>query len=109
MATKRPRVSVVLDEDVAATVRQVAAMQGRSVSALIGELVTEMEPGLRRVVRLGEAIEQASQEQKEAIRLAVAESEKHAAALIGEAMEWLDSGDVTEGRPPLGNTGVRLL
>lgn len=73
MPAARPRVSVVLDEQVHETVRRVAAVQGRSLSRVVADLVSEMEPGLRQVADMGEAFQELTAEQVESVRRAVAD------------------------------------
>lgn len=118
MPAVRPRVSVVLDENVADTLRRVAAVQGRSVSSVVGDLVTEFEPGLRQVAELGEALDRLNGEQRDAVRRSVAAADQDIAGPLGHAIEQLQAvmGRVHEfaqdaaaggDRPPLGNTGVR--
>lgn len=71
MVAARPRLSIVLDEGVHETIRRVAAVQGRSMSSVVAEMVTELEPGLRQVADLGEAMDRMSEVQRADWRRAV--------------------------------------
>jgi len=85
-------VQVSLADDVAETVRRVAAVQRRSMSAVIGELVTEMEPGLRRVAELGEQFEQASVEQRASIQRAIERADEDVAVPLEQAFSAMSRG-----------------
>lgn len=94
----RPRVLVTLDWDVLETVGRVARLQGRSKSALVRELVTELEPGLRRLADLGEAYESLEEQQRETLRRAVFDADERlgeplqaAVTTAVEALQELDS------------------
>lgn len=86
MPTTKPRLTVTLPEQVYATVQRVAAVQGGSMSSVIVELVESMEPGLRRIADLGEAMDRATEEQRQAMRDAVAVTDERLAGPLAEAM-----------------------
>lgn len=114
MAAKRPRISVVLDEDVLDTLRRLATVEGRSVSKVVGELVSGLEPGLRPVVELGEAFESMTEARRAAVRAAVEAGEpglvepmRAALEAFGQVMLEVREAAAGDDSPPLGNTGVK--
>lgn len=115
MSAKRPRVSVVLDADVVETLQRVGAVQGRSVSRIIGEILRELEPGLRKVADLGEAFDRLTAEQASSLKRAVHAADADLGApledALGTVLQVLGRLDelATDAAnpPPLGNTGVR--
>lgn len=106
MTAVRPRVQVSLADDVAETVRRVAAVQGRSMSAVIGELVTEMEPGLRRVAELGEQLERVSVEQRAAIQRAIEWADAEVAPPLEQAFSAMSRGLDEAARVGAGNADL---
>lgn len=110
MASKY-RINAAFDERTYTIVRRVAAVQNVSMSAVVRDLVASMAPGLDQVAKLGEAMQSAVEDQKCAIRTAIAEVDREyaerllaAVDVVNEAMEALAEASP---RPPLGNTGVR--
>lgn len=101
------RVTVTVPNNVLETWRLAAQVQGQSLSGLIAEWMTELEPGLEGVVRLGLAMKQADESQREAIRAAVMDAAAVAEGPLGELrQDWMQ---VVEGaaNPHLSNRGVR--
>lgn len=65
------RVTATVPKPVVDTWRQVAAIQGQSLSALVAEWMAELEPGLLDVLRLRAAWEAADSAQRAVMRSAV--------------------------------------
>ena len=65
------RVTATIPKTVVDTWRQVAAIEGQSLSALVAEWMGELEPGLRDVVRLRAKWEAADAAKREEMRSAV--------------------------------------
>lgn len=49
MATKKPRLTITLDEDTYWVMKQFADLQGRSMSSVVNEILTEVSPSVARV------------------------------------------------------------
>ena len=95
--------------DVADALQRMAAVQDRTVSAAVAEVLEEMGPTFRDVAELGEAFEAASESQRLAVRAGVAESEvrvgPHVEALVREFRALM--GGLEGQTPDTSNTGVR--
>lgn len=116
MATSKPRLTITFEPHQAQTLERVAALDGRSVSALVRELVESLEPGLRRVAELGEATQRATEEQRAEIRAAVARIDQELAEPLAEAMGMSlavmrELDELTQGPtgPPASNQGGQVL
>lgn len=110
---RRPRVSVVLDGEVLDTLQRVAAVQKKSVSRLVRELVTALEPGLRPVAAFGEAMEAADSARRAGVQAAVLRGEPeleaalaHAVAVFAKVSTEIDDA-WTALDPQPSNRGVR--
>lgn len=67
--------------------RRLAEMQGRSISAVIRELVDGVRPGLERVIELGEAYEAASLATREIMADATQAAEAELGPQLAELRE----------------------
>lgn len=118
---QRPRLSVTLEADVYETIQRVALVQGVSMSSVVQGLAREMEPGLRRVAELGEAMAAASASQRESIRRAIARTDEELAVPLADALgvslevlRRIDAVGADEGHqerrdPPGSNQGGKVL
>lgn len=136
MPARRPRITVVLDESTVETLKRLAAVEDRSVSAIVAEILETFEPGLERAAEVGERFHAMAASQKDAMRRAIAFAEESVAGPLNEAFkavsavyemskEGAGAGDALAPtpadldsrrggvfsktraeRPPLGNTGV---
>ena len=70
-----PRVLVTLTPEQYAAVRRVAAVQGRSMSAVVRELVDAVAPVLARLADVGEQFTQSSAEVQDHLRASALEAE----------------------------------
>lgn len=114
MPAVNPRVSVVLAPAVAETLRRVAAVNKTSMSKVVSELVTEMEPGLRQVADIGEMIGDLDASRVASMRQVVADLDgelaepiKAGLAAMAEMSQAVDRVRSEVSAPPPGNTGVR--
>lgn len=128
MATKNPRVPVMLPPEHYAIVKEFAARQGVSMSAVIAELVEMVIEPFQRVLELARAADAAGESAKEGIRRAAEAAEAELLPMAERCTATWDlfeeatrgvlgdgcGGSVgarsaTDGtlRPPLSNTGVR--
>lgn len=81
-----PRLTVTFNEEHFTTLRRLARVQGRSASAIIRELVEAVEPGLRRAADLGEAAAEATDDELDALRRAVAQVDEELALPMASAL-----------------------
>lgn len=114
MPAKRPRVTFVLDAQVLHTLRRLSAVQHRSVSRIVAEMVTALEPGLVPIADLGEAMEAADAARRAGMERAVLRGEPelqaamaHAVAVFAKVSTEIDDAwrDLD---PPPSNRGVSV-
>lgn len=118
--SKNPRLIVTVKPHVKRTIERLAVVQDRSMSAIVGELLEELEPSLLRLVMLGEAFREMSESRKESLRQGIDAAEEQVHAAMMQAMEAAGliesvledaveaaNGDENDGQPPISNTGVR--
>lgn len=86
MPTAKPRISVTLDPSTAEILRRAAKVQGQSVSKLVGEMCTELAPGLERVAKFGEAFQASTLAQRESIRAGMNGADDVVHGLVQEAL-----------------------
>lgn len=80
---------MTVPDNVLETWRLAAQVQGQSLSGLIAEWMSELEPGLHGVVQLGLAMKKADEAQRAAIRAAVMDAAAVAEGPLGAARdEW---------------------
>ena len=114
MATTKPRVQVTLDPEMYAVLRDLAALNRQSLSAVIGELLHAVAPTVYRVVEAGRRFQALSEGMQDQVRGTFTAAEARIApaveALTAEALALLAAVDeaeqdprpVTRGsRPPL--------
>jgi hypothetical protein len=117
MATAKPRVSVTLDPDLHAALRELAALNGESLSAVIGGLLEALAPTVLRVVEAGRQFQALSNDMQDQVRKTFTEAEAEISPALSDlqtqafaALAALESGPhakqdprpVTRGsRPPL--------
>lgn len=88
----RLRITIQVDHDTNETLRRLAAVQGRGVSAIVREILQDFEPGLREVAELGERFQQASAEQRQLIIAAVETADREIAAPLAAIMTRMQEG-----------------
>lgn len=105
MATTKPRITVTLEQDVYDTLHGLSELQGVSMSSIVSELLTMVDPVQRKVLetmRRALAL-QGSARADFAAQLEQAQEQAEAMALpLFEALEGFAGGSV----PPHSNTGV---
>jgi len=114
MATTKPRVSVTLDPEMYAQLRDLARLNGESLSAVIGGLLHAVAPTVYRAVEVGRQFQRLSEGMQAQIRAQFTDAEieigpalqalteKAFAALAAVDEAEQDPRPVTRGsRPPL--------
>lgn len=114
MPTQNPRITITLEPQVHAMLRELSRLAAQSQSALVGELLEQCMPVMQRMVDVLRAAEQLKQQGAEALA-EVSSGLEHAQtkleAQLGLALETIDGGfrpilDAAEtvqrraGRPP---------
>lgn len=128
MATKNPRVPVMLHPEHYAVVKEFAARQGVSMSAVIAELVEMVIEPFQRVLELARAADEAGEAARQGIKRAAEAAEAELMpmaerctatwdlfddaarrALTGGGVGSAGARSDTDGtiQPPFSNTGVR--
>lgn len=98
---------MTVPDDVLETWKLAAQIQGQSLSGLVAEWMSELEPGLQGVVRLGLAMKQADESQREAVRAAVLDAAAVAEGPLSVARQEWDEAVAGATNPHLSNRGVR--
>ena len=88
--TPSTRISFTCSDSVADTLKRAAKVQNRSVSSLIAELLSDLEPGLRNVAEIGEKLDALTDEQKKERLSAVDLTDERLARPMHEAMDAYD-------------------
>lgn len=99
MATTKPRISVTVPNHVHDTIRRLAELQGRSMSAVVADILDSIHPPLMRTVALLEAARDAPAQVKEGLRRTIEDMEREMVSASGAGvaqMDWL-LGKITEG------------
>jgi len=105
LATTKPRITITADQDVYDTLRELAELQGRSMSSLVSDLLTLSNPVQQRVLA---ALRHATSLQAEAQADLVDQLERaqgEAEAMIRPLLGLLE-GFGAAAQPPHSNTGV---
>lgn len=111
MATTKPRVTITLEPHVAETFRVFAEAQGTRSSKVISELLTEVEPSIRKTLAILLAAKDAPKEVLNDLRKSFDDVAKGVEALADNAYSQLDDVESQLGlslsQPPYINKGVR--
>lgn len=125
MPTNKPRFTITTTKPVYDTVARLAALQGKSKSSVVNELLEAIHPPLMRTVALLEAAQDAPEEIKRNLRSTVLDMERDIAGSAGSGlaqMDWLlgkfhhggkgaedrrqPAGPISAPATPHSNTGV---
>lgn len=103
MATTKPRAMVTLDPETYKALRDLAAINGQSLSAVIGELLYAVVPTVQRVVEAGRRYQALSEGMQDQVRSTFTAAEAKIApaveALTEEAFGLLAAIDEAEQDP----------
>lgn len=77
MPTKKPSIHVVVEPEIAALYKRAAKAQNRSVSSLVGELITEIAPTIKNITESLEAAQTLPKEALMKMASDFAEAEKY--------------------------------
>lgn len=107
MATQKPRITISLDRDVYGTIRGLAEAQGCTMSGLISEFLTMVNPVQQRVLQAVKKAQALDTESKASMVANLEASEAQLTEMLGPLLAMMDR--FAEGQPPHSNTGVTNL
>jgi hypothetical protein len=90
MATKNPRISVMLDPDTFQLYHDFAAAQGRSMSSVIGEMLREVSPPIARTLSLLLAARDAPQQVLNDLAANFEKVEGEVRGMFGDSVSQMD-------------------
>jgi len=105
VATNKPRITITLEPDVYATLRELAALQGRSLSSLVAEQMGLLHPVQQKVLAAMRNVLAVEQEAKQDLADRLDSAQAQAEASIGPLLALLE-GFAGAAQPPHSNTGV---
>lgn len=104
MATHKPRITISLDKDVYDTIRGLSEAQGCTMSGLISEFLTMVNPVQQRVLQAVKKAQSLNVESKADMVASLEASEAQLTEMLGPLLALMDQ--LAEGQPPHSNTGV---
>lgn len=107
MATQKPRITISLDRDVYGTIRGLAEAQGCTMSGLISEFLTMVNPVQQRVLQAVKKAQALDTESKASMVANLEAGEAQLTEMLGPLLAMMDR--FVEGQPPHSNTGVTNL
>lgn len=90
MATVKPRINVTFEPHVYQTIKDLAELNGGSMSSVVSSLFTDLEPALQRLIVLGKAIKQAEGQVKEGMIESVEKAEKTMLPAVADLLSQYD-------------------
>lgn len=105
MATTKPRITVTLEDDVYETVKGMAEAQGCSMSAVVSELLTAVNPAQKRVLKAVQRAASLTAKQREKTVQQLERAEQQISLALEPLMGLLDEAGAAP-QPPHSNTGV---
>lgn len=104
MATQKPRITVTLERDVYDTIRGLSEAQGCTMSGLISDFLSMVNPVQQRVLRAVKKAQSLNVESKADMVATLEAGEAHLTEILGPLLAMMDQ--LAEGQPPHSNTGV---
>lgn len=104
MATSKPRITVTLGQDVYDTIKGLSEAQGCTMSGLISDFLSMVNPVQQRVLRAVKKAQALDVESKAGMVASLEASEAQLTEMLGPLLALMDQ--VAEGQPPHSNTGV---
>ena len=104
MATQKPRITVTLEQDVYDTIRGLSDAQGCTMSGLISEFLSMVNPVQQRVLQAVKKAQSLNVESKADMVASLEASEAQLTEMLGPLLALMDQ--LAEGEPPHSNTGV---
>lgn len=104
MATQKPRITITLNQDVYDTIRGLSDVQGVTMSGLVSEFLTMVNPIQQRVLRACKKVQVLNAESKASMVSSLELGEAQLTEMLGPLLALMDQ--LAEGQPPHSNTGV---
>lgn len=104
MATQKPRITVTLERDVYDTIRGLSEAQGCTMSGLISDFLSMVNPVQQRVLQAVKKAQSLNVESKADMVATLEAGEAHLTEILGPLLAMMDQ--LAEGQPPHSNTGV---
>lgn len=104
MATAKPRITVTLEPDVYETIRGLSEAQGCTMSGLVSEFLTMVNPVQQRVLQAVKKAQSLNVESKANMVSSLEASEAQLTQVLGPLLALMDH--LGEGQPSHSNTGV---
>lgn len=104
MATQKPRITISLDQDVYDTIRGLSDAQGCTMSGLVSEFLSMVNPVQQRVLQAVRKAQSLNAESKASMVSNLEASEAQLTEMLGPLLALMDK--LAEGEPPHSNTGV---
>lgn len=104
MATQKPRITITLDQDVYDTIRGLSEAQGCTMSGLVSEFLSMVNPVQQRVLQAVKRAQSLNVESKANMVSSLEASEAQLTEMLGPLLAMMDH--LAEGQPPRSNTGV---
>lgn len=104
MATQKPRITITLEQDVYDTIKGLSEAQGCTMSGLVSEFLTMVNPVQQRVLQAVKKARALSVESKADMVASLEAGEAQLTQMIGPLLALMDR--IAEGQPPHSNTGV---
>lgn len=104
MATQKPRITITLDQDVYDTIRGLSEAQGCTMSGLVSEFLSMVNPVQQRVLQAVKKAQSLNVESKANMFSSLEASEAQLTEMLGPLLAMMDQ--LAEGQPPHSNTGV---
>lgn len=104
MATQKPRITVTLEQDVYDTIRGLSDAQGCTMSGLVSEFLSMVNPVQQRVLQAVKKAQSLNVESKADMVASLEASEAQLTEMLGPLLALMD--ELAEGQPPHSNTGV---
>ena len=104
MATQKPRIIITLEQDVYDTIRGLSDVQGVTMSGLVSEFLTMVNPVQQRVLRACRKAKELSAESRAGMVSSLESGEAQLSEMLGPLLALMDQ--YADGQPPHSNTGV---
>ncbi|MDG3865608.1 hypothetical protein L5C01_31200, partial [Pseudomonas aeruginosa] len=103
-ATQKPRITITLEQDVYDTIKGLSEAQGCTMSGLVSEFLTMVNPVQQRVLQAVKKARALSVESKADMVASLEAGEAQLTQMLGPLLALMDQ--IAEGQPPHSNTGV---
>jgi len=104
MATSKPRITLTMEPELYALYRELAELQGRSMSAIIVDLLDATSPVQQQVLEALRRVLSVQEEGRTDMLASLEKAQAQAEGMLSPAMAIFD--EFLAGQPPHSNTGV---